>query len=120
MDSGRDRIWPSAVVELNPAQVATIVSAALGGSSLKESLSGSDDLGLLNSIDLSDPQLSQSLLRGLAILAAMPRDGAWAGNSELAQRLQVSPSTSHRYLSTLVAAGLVEQDARTRRYRRAQ
>ena len=108
------------MVELNPAQVATIVSAALGGTSLKESLSGSDDLGLLSAIDLNDPQLSQSLLRGLLILAEMPREGAWAANSEFAQRLQVSPSTSHRYLTTLVAAGLVEQNARTRRYRRAQ
>lgn len=120
MDSGRDRIWPSAVVELNPGQVAKIVSAALAGSNVKESLSGSDDLGLLSTVDLNDAQLSQSLLRGLAILAAMPRDGGWAANSEFAQRLQVSPSTAHRYLSTLVAAGLVEQNARTRRYRRAQ
>jgi DNA-binding MarR family transcriptional regulator len=120
VDSGHARIWPSAVVELNPAQVATIVSAALAGSSLRDSLSGSDDLSLLNAINLNNPQLSQSLLRGLATLAAMPRDGAWAANSELAQHLQVSPSTSHRYLSTLVIAGLVEQHTRTRRYRRAQ
>jgi hypothetical protein len=120
VDSGHDRIWPSAVVELNPAQVATIVSAALAGSSMKDSLSGSDELGLLSTIDLDDSRLAQSLLRGLLILAAMPREGAWVGNSELAQRLQMSPSTSHRYLSTLVTAGLVEQDARTRRYRRAQ
>ncbi len=120
MDSGPDPIWPSAVVELNPAQVATIVTAALAAGRLKDSLSRSDDLSLLSAINLNDPQLSQSLLRGLAIFAAMPRDGAWAANSQLAQHLQMSQSTSHRYLSTLVTAGLVEQNTRTRRYRRAQ
>jgi DNA-binding IclR family transcriptional regulator len=28
----------------------------------------------------------------------------------------MSPSTTHRYLSTLLAVGLLEQDPRTRRY----
>jgi DNA-binding IclR family transcriptional regulator len=29
----------------------------------------------------------------------------------------MSPSTTHRYMTTLLAVGLLEQDPRTRRYR---
>jgi DNA-binding IclR family transcriptional regulator len=29
----------------------------------------------------------------------------------------MSPSTTHRYMTTLLAVGLLEQDARSRRYR---
>jgi len=107
-------------VSQHPAQVELIVSAGLGERSLKESLPGSADLGPLSAVDPNDPGLSRSLLRGLMLLAALPRDGAYVGNSELARRLDVSPSTAHRYVNTLLVAGLVEQDARTRRYRRAQ
>jgi DNA-binding IclR family transcriptional regulator len=32
----------------------------------------------------------------------------------------MNPTTTHRYLSTLVAVGLVERDPGTRRYRLAQ
>jgi DNA-binding IclR family transcriptional regulator len=37
--------------------------------------------------------------------------------TDLAGRLEMSPSTTHRYLTTLLAVGLIEQDPRTRRYR---
>jgi len=35
----------------------------------------------------------------------------------VAAQLELSASTTHRYMSTLLAAGLLEQDPRTRRYR---
>lgn len=61
--------------------------------------------------------LSQSLLYGLLVLESFPDDGADLGIMELAQRLEMSASTTHRYASTLLAAGLLERDANTRRYR---
>jgi DNA-binding IclR family transcriptional regulator len=35
----------------------------------------------------------------------------------VAMQLGLSPSTTHRYMTTLLAAGLLEQDPRSRRYR---
>jgi hypothetical protein len=68
----------------------------------------------------SDPQLSRSLLRGLAILARMRADGRRErGIVELAAELGMSGSTAHRYAQTLVELGLLERCPRTRKYRLA-
>jgi DNA-binding MarR family transcriptional regulator len=66
---------------------------------------------------LNDPQLSQSLLRGLAILASYGPDRPWRAIIDLAQQLGMSPSTTHRYVKTLRAVGLLEQNPSTREYR---
>jgi hypothetical protein len=66
---------------------------------------------------LEDPQLSQSLLRGLAILASYGPDRPWRAIIELAGQLGMSPSTTHRYVKTLRAVGLLEQNPTTRAYR---
>jgi hypothetical protein len=66
---------------------------------------------------LGDPQLSQSLLRGLAILASYGPERPWRAIIDLAQQLGMSPSTTHRYVKTLRAVGLLEQNPSTREYR---
>ena len=65
----------------------------------------------------SDPRLSRSLLRGLSLLTCFGHDGAARGIVELANDAGMSPSTAHRYASTLVELGLLERDPKTRKYR---
>jgi IclR family pca regulon transcriptional regulator len=64
-----------------------------------------------------DGRYSQSLERGLAILSSFTASQSLLGISELARMLGLNRSTTHRYVSTLVALGYLEQDAPTRRYR---
>jgi hypothetical protein len=65
----------------------------------------------------SDPQLSQSLLRGLAILSCYGSGRPWRAIIDLAKELDMSASTTHRYVKTLRAVGLLEQHPSTREYR---
>jgi len=66
-----------------------------------------------------DSASSQSLERGLAILAAFTPDRQALGISELAQRLNLTRSTTHRYVATLAKLGYLDQDEATRKYRLA-
>jgi IclR family transcriptional regulator, pca regulon regulatory protein len=60
---------------------------------------------------------SQSLERGLAILRVFTPDCPTLGISELAQRLGLTRSTTHRYVATLARLGYLCQDESTRKYR---
>jgi IclR family transcriptional regulator, pca regulon regulatory protein len=64
-----------------------------------------------------DPGFSQSLERGLAILATFRPDRPALGVSELARRLDLTRSTAHRYVATLATLGYLQQDESTRKYR---
>jgi DNA-binding MarR family transcriptional regulator len=66
---------------------------------------------------LDDPRLSQSVLRALSILTLYGPDREWQPITGLAATLEMSPSTAHRYVRTLRAVGLMEQDPDTREYR---
>jgi hypothetical protein len=66
---------------------------------------------------LGDPQLSQSLLRGLAILSCYGPERPWRAIIDLAKELGMSASTTHRYVKTLRTVGLLEQHPTTREYR---
>jgi IclR family transcriptional regulator, pca regulon regulatory protein len=60
---------------------------------------------------------SQSLERGLAILSAFGRGASSLGIAQLGRELDLSRSTTHRYVATLAMLGYLEQDAATKKYR---
>jgi hypothetical protein len=64
-------------------------------------------------------RVSMSVIRGLLVLAYLMIDGKPVGVKEMTKRLGVGPSTTHRYLNTLLVLGLLEQDPKTRKYRLA-
>ncbi|HUB37195.1 MAG TPA: helix-turn-helix domain-containing protein [Solirubrobacteraceae bacterium] len=64
-----------------------------------------------------DPRMSRSVLRGLSILTCFGANGDSRGVVEIAEELDMSPSTTHRYTFTLVELGLLERCPRTRKYR---
>jgi Fic family protein len=68
---------------------------------------------------LDDRRLSRSLVKGLVLLASFPADGQYIGNAEIAAIAGMGVTTAHRYVSTLVAAGLIWQDPSSRKYRLA-
>lgn len=68
---------------------------------------------------MDDRRLSRSLLSGLLVLSCFPPDGGYLGIAGLARMLAMNTSTTHRYVMTLLAAGLLERDSATRRYRLA-
>ncbi|MFZ1154506.1 MAG: helix-turn-helix domain-containing protein [Solirubrobacteraceae bacterium] len=129
---------PDIAIALSPAQIeqvirsagrtrngtlSSLLAAALdNGHSTSEgelegrhSLHEATQLALANA--LGDPQLSQSLLRGLAILSCYGPERPWRAIIDLAKELSMSPSTTHRYVKTLRAVGLLEQNPTTREYR---
>ncbi len=63
-----------------------------------------------------EARYSQSLDRGLAILLCFTPERPLLGIAELAELLGLSRSTTHRYVSTLVALGYLSQGER-RKYR---
>jgi DNA-binding IclR family transcriptional regulator len=65
---------------------------------------------------LETPRYSQSLERGLAILAFFTSEQPTLRLADIADGLGLSRSTTHRYATTLVALGYLEQ-GEGRRYR---
>ncbi len=65
---------------------------------------------------LRAPCYSQSFERGVALLRCFTPKRPVLGIVDIADELDMSPSTIHRYAITLVALGLLEQDA-SRKYR---
>jgi hypothetical protein len=108
------------MIELSPTQVDRVVRGAAESGNMSVLLSGLKDVREVLSQEprqMDDSRLSRSLLAGLLMLACFPTDGAFLGNAEIARMLDMNPSTAHRYVSTLVAVGLLERDPATRRYR---
>lgn len=107
-------------IELSADQVSHIVRAASDGGHVSTLLSGLDDTRAALATGLDYSRLSGSLLCGLSILAALPADGSYVALANIARLTGKNPSTTHRYLSTLLAVCLVERDPATREYRLAR
>jgi hypothetical protein len=68
-------------------------------------------------VEFESGRLSHALWRGLLIIVCfLTADGDY-GITDVATRLGMNASTTYRYVSTLVAFGLVEQDPASRKYR---
>jgi hypothetical protein len=109
-------------IELSAAQVYKVVRAASDGGSMSVLLSR---LAPVRAVLAARPQpessrLSRSLLCGLLVLASFPTDGSYRAIADIARMTGRSPSTAHRYVHTLISAGLLEQDPHTREYRLAR
>jgi IclR-like helix-turn-helix domain-containing protein len=136
-DERRDRHEPTAraepaegtvLIELSKAQVDQVVRTAGQGGAMSVLLSSLRDpnwaLGIESEewaypAQMEDRRLSRSLLSGLLVLSCFPPDGGYLGIAELARMLDMNTSTTHRYVTTLLAVGLLERDPATRRYRLA-
>jgi hypothetical protein len=108
-------------ITLTRWQIARVLeaSAASGLATLPEGLG---EFGRLQSAVLpllDDTAFSRSTLRALLVLGAFPADGEERELTDVARELDLSPSTTHRYIGTWMAVGLLEQHPRSRRYRRA-
>jgi IclR helix-turn-helix domain len=114
------------VIELSKAQVDKVVRSAGQGGTMSVLLSALKDPQWTLSIDsedwsypaqMEDRRLSRSLLSGLLVLSCFPPEGGYLGIAELSRMLDMNTSTTHRYVTTLLAVGLLDRDPATRRYR---
>jgi DNA-binding MarR family transcriptional regulator len=111
------------LIALTDGQVAQVVRGASGRPHLAGLLSEMTELDVVSSVVLAlleDAAYSRSALRALLVLNALPLDGGERVLTDIAGQVGVSASTTHRYMRTWTALGLVEQDPRSRRYRRAR
>lgn len=65
---------------------------------------------------MANPTVINSLSRGVTILRLLAAQPAGVGVTELAEKLDVDPSTAYRLLSTLERHGFASQDAETKKY----
>jgi DNA-binding MarR family transcriptional regulator len=106
-------------IELTSTQIDRVVRRSTdtrGVSSLLRGLAETGTTATQFKKLAQSPRMSRSLLLGLLVLACFPGDSSSLAVTDVASRLEMSPSTTHRYLATLLAVGLLEQDPRTRRY----
>jgi hypothetical protein len=114
-------------IQLTEDQVERVIHRKAAGPSLESqedtasaqgSHSGHSTQWLFRTL-MEDRSLSHSLLIGLQVLTCFPLDGTERGVAEVAKQLEMNNSTVHRYMSTLMRIGLLEQDMYTRLYRLA-
>ncbi len=74
-------------------------------------------MGTRSGARLTEPRYSQSLETGLLVMKGFSSERPLQGIADVADRMEASRSTVHRYMTTLVALGMLEQDSLSRRYR---
>jgi DNA-binding IclR family transcriptional regulator len=74
-------------------------------------------MGTRSGAHLTEPRYSQSLETGLLVMKGFSNQLPLQGIADVADRMEASRSTVHRYMTTLVALGMLEQDPLSRRYR---
>jgi len=115
-------------ITLSPNQIDHIVRAALGdgvpnvsamvdGVGCRESTARQALSARYRALQ-DNRRLSRSLLAGLLVLSCFWSEDRDLGIKDISDELELNTSTVHRYVVTLVAAGLLERDPETRRYRR--
>jgi hypothetical protein len=109
----------SIAITLSPSQVEDVLrsTSRTRASSLAALISSALRVPAPAELDTCDRRLSRSLLRGLAILACFTVEQPERGILDLARELDLSASTTHRYVLTLLELGLLERCPRSRRYR---
>jgi hypothetical protein len=110
------------VLELLPEQIGHVLIDASRAGSLSALLWGEPEDTTAPGEPLrafNNARLSRSLLTGLLVLLALPKDGSYVGVVELAGKFEISVGSVHRYVATLVAVGLIERNPITRKYRLA-
>jgi IclR helix-turn-helix domain len=117
---------PVVCIRLSRAQVDEVMRAAGPESGILRLL---QDLGaeprlsisdLDNEPMMTDRRLSRSVLTGLLLLASFAPAGTERRVKDISTQFHMSPSTTHRFLKTLQAAGMLEQNPDTRMYRLAR
>jgi hypothetical protein len=111
----------TAVIELTSRQLSDVLRQSAEVHSVAAVISGLSipmSTRLALSQARANSSTSRSLVLGLIVLAAFPGTGETRRLSEVAKELEMSPSTAHRYLHTLITLGLIERDEENRRYRR--
>jgi IclR-like helix-turn-helix domain-containing protein len=123
MDASKTRLGPRGVlIALTDVQVAQVLRETSGGASPVRLLAEVSDVDALRRVVrplLEDEAFSRSTLRALLVLAAFPADGSERALTDVARQLGFFAGTTHRYVGTWMAVGLLEQNPRSRRYRRA-
>jgi IclR helix-turn-helix domain len=109
-------------IVLTSAQLAHVMRDTSGWQNGMPSLLGTfGDPNLAARVIDAQPSaahFSRSVLRALLVLAAFPPDGTYRPLIDVAKELGYTASTTHRYAITWLAIGLLEQDPKSRRYRR--
>lgn len=109
------------LIALTDDQVEQVVREASGR---QHPASHLPDLGQIDIVSevvlplLEDDSYSRTVLRAVLVLNALPADGGERELTEIARDVGLSPSTTHRYMQTWMAVGLVEQHPRSRGYYR--
>jgi response regulator of citrate/malate metabolism len=109
-------------IVLTRSQLAHVLrEASPGQPGIASLVPGIDDLRSSSSlvVDSQSDGVSRSVLRALFVLAAFPLDGSSRSLTEVADDTGYNRSTTHRYVSTWLSVGVLEQDPKSRRYWRS-